>query len=625
MAAPTYSTDLTTINVVDTAGGTTGWSAIGTGGAGLNSETDYFIQGDGCLSKNGWTAATKGMIYNATTTTITAGDAIYIWLKQNNRNLLDTKANGGGQVIVGSSSSAYDHFYVDGSNVDGSDLAGWFTYAVDPTQTPSTTTGSPTNTNFIGALWKILGSGTLKGAPNGIDVFRHGRELRAVDGDLGNGFATFDGMALHDAATTRRYGILTPVIGGYIMHGAVVMGQSGTSVDFRDSDRVISVLNDDFVPSTFNEFQIINSSSNVEWTNVQIVALGTTAPFVLTLNVGTFTGDLCRFVGAGQTTFQSTGTCTNTTWQDSGNVAANECDLSGSSFITSTVAADGAAVTWNETISSTHTISELDNTTFEMGTNNHHAISFSTGVSNGADITLTGIEFTGFDADGTGDSDNSILEFLATTGTITVNLIGCTVDGAGASSSNFTVDTRAGATVNVNFDPKTFLVNVKNEDMTNIQNARVFVETSEDQPTGEIYQAAVTTLSQAAGTATCTTTAAHRLETGDKVVIRGAQPDGYNKVATVTVSSTTVFTYSVDSGLSSPATGTPVVSYVALQGLTDASGNISISRTWGTDQTFMGWARKSNVTAPFYSEASISTTISSTINTTVNATLGDDE
>ena len=58
MAAPTYANDLTDINVVDTAGGTTSWSALGGGSAGLASETDYYIQGDGCISKAGFSATT---------------------------------------------------------------------------------------------------------------------------------------------------------------------------------------------------------------------------------------------------------------------------------------------------------------------------------------------------------------------------------------------------------------------------------------------------------------------------------------------------------------------------------------------------------------------------------------
>jgi hypothetical protein len=119
--------------------------------------------------------------------------------------------------------------------------------------------------------------------------------------------------------------------------------------------------------------------------------------------------------------------------------------------------------------------------------------------------------------------------------------------------------------------------------------------------------------------------AAHGLETGDQVVIRGAQPDTYNKVATVTVTGTTTFTYSVDSGSSSPATGSPVVSYVAIHALTDASGNQSVTRTFGANQDFKGWARLKNTSSPFYKDGAISFTVNSSAGNSINVVLLNDE
>ena len=292
MAAPSYATDLTDYDQADAVAN---YSALGGGASGLADETDYFVETPQCISKAGFTATTKGiMLDDGGSRTVTAGDAIFIWGKQNNRNLMDTIANGGMQVVIGNSTTAYDHFYVDGSNSEGSDLAGWRTYAVDPTQTPSTTTGGgAAGTNLVGFLWKILGSGSLKGNPNAIDVQRHGRELQSTNGDLGNGYATFAGAGSADATNTARWGILTPVAGGYQFHGCFVMGTTATSVDFRDSNRNIIVLNDTFLPSTFNEFEIRNAASNVEWTNISIQHLGTSSQVsksTLTLNVGTFTG-----------------------------------------------------------------------------------------------------------------------------------------------------------------------------------------------------------------------------------------------------------------------------------------------------------------------------------------------
>jgi hypothetical protein len=134
----------------------------------------------------------------------------------------------------------------------------------------------------------------------------------------------------------------------------------------------------------------------------------------------------------------------------------------------------------------------------------------------------------------------------------------------------------------------------------------VFTETADNGGgSGFPYQASVTSLTSSAGTATCDTTAAHGLVTGDQIVIRGAQPDDYNKVATITVLDTDTFTYSVTSGITSPATGTPVVSYVPVNGLTSTLGVIQSSKTWPASQGVKGWVRKSTA-SPYYKQSNIS-------------------
>ena len=64
------------------------------------------------------------------------------------------------------------------------------------------------------------------------------------------------------------------------------------------------------------------------------------------------------------------------------------------------------------------------------------------------------------------------------------------------------------------------------------------------------------TITQAAGTATATTGAAHGLASNSWVLISGASPDGYNGIAQITVTGGTTFTYTVSGALASPATGT---------------------------------------------------------------------
>jgi hypothetical protein len=621
MATAVYATDLALIDDAQAVGS---YAATGGGAGGLADETDYFINDIQCISKAGFTATQKGVIHDdVAAPTITAGDAVFIWGRQANRNIMDIVANQGGAVIMGTSNAIFQGFNVDGSDVEGSELLSWVNYAVDPTQTPSYASGSPgaaSTWDHFGMEWAILGSGSLKGNPNAVGNIRHGREIQITEGfTVAKG--TFDAAALTDATVTNRWGILTPVAGGYQFHGAFVMGTVATAVDFVDAGRSISVLDDPFLPAGFNEFEIRNASSLVSWTNIIISHLGTNTPSVLTLNVGTFTGDTNQFTGFSTTIFASTSTCTNSVWTSCGQITLAEADISGSSILTPTVAADDGAVFDDRTTTALTLISELDNCTFSQGTAAHHAITFGTGVDD--DITLTGIEFTGFDS--VADSTGATLEFLATTGTMNVNLVGCTVDGVAASSSNVGVDDAAGIVVTLVISPVAETINVKDKDGNNIENARVFVETAATIAGGEMFEAAVTSLTSLTGTATCTTTAVHGLVTGDQMVIRGAQPDEYNRVATVTVTNTTVFTYPVATGIATTATATPLVSFVVVQGLTDASGNAGDTRTWGAAQQVKGWARKLNAVSPFYKQAPISYNIDETNGNTVNTVLQPDE
>jgi len=456
MAVATYATDLALIDAAQAVGS---YSATGGGAGGLADETDYFINNTQCVSKAGFTGVQKGIIHDdVSAPSIAAGDAVFIWARQANRNIMDTVALQGGAVIMGTSSSVFEGFSVDGNDVEGSELLSWVNYAVDPTQTPSYSSGSPgapSTWDHFGFEWTIGSSGSLKGNPNGVGVSRHGRELQIIDGQAA-AYGTFLGAAGEDATVTNRWGILTPVAGGYQFHGAFVMGTVATAVDFRDSDRSISVLDDPFLPAGFNEFEIRNASSNVEWTNIIISHLGTNTPSLLTLDVGTFAGALCQFNGFDTTTFASTGECLNSTWTGCARINLNEADISGSSILTPSVAADEGAVFDDRTTTAATNISELDNTTFSQGTAAHHAIRFGANVDD--NIVLTGIAFDGFAA--IEDDNGCALRFDATTGSLNCSLVGCTVDGVPATALNLFKDDAAGVAVTLVFDVITLEVTV---------------------------------------------------------------------------------------------------------------------------------------------------------------------
>ncbi len=235
---------------------------------------------------------------------------------------------------------------------------------------------------------------------------------------------------------------------------------------------------------------------------------------------------------------------------------------------------------------------ELDDCTFTKGTDATHAIVFGPNIS--SPMTLRGHSYSGYNASN-GQTD-STLHFLDTTGTITVNII----DGDTPSYKT------EGATINLVVSPVTTKITCRDQDGNLLENVRVFLETADNGGgSGLPYQASVSTLTQTAGTATLTASAAHGLATGDYVVVRGAGDELYNKVAQITVTSTTVFTYTVDTGASASAGGTPVFSYCPLSGLTDSNGVIQSSKSWPASQSLSGWARKST-SAPYYQQSTIS-------------------
>lgn len=75
--------------------------------------------------------------------------------------------------------------------------------------------------------------------------------------------------------------------------------------------------------------------------------------------------------------------------------------------------------------------------------------------------------------------------------------------------------------------------------------------------TSTIDLGTITSITQTARTATVTCAASHGLATGFKVTVSGANESEYNlSNAVITVTGATTFTYAVDSGAASPATGT---------------------------------------------------------------------
>jgi hypothetical protein len=615
MTVATYSTNLATI-LVEFAS-TTGWTAIGTGGAGLTApETDYFIQGNNCITKSAWAGAVKGMIWNSTADQGGSGtDGAYVmWCTHTAPNSLDTKAGGGMRFLIGSGTGAYDEYYVGGS--DTNTFLKWTWAAVNEASTPDSTVGSPTSgvEQYFGMTWDLPSGGPTKGAPAAIDGIRFGRcDIIIEHGTGADPDATFDGVMTGLETASNRYGMLVQREAGAAFENSGLMqfGSSTNAVNFTDSNKTIFIRDHDHVTANFHTWEVQNASSTVDFTNLIVAALGTTSRgrWVTTDNA-TLTWNGCSFTDMGTFGFDSNAALDACTFRRCDAITCTgAADLTNCIFDDTNVAANSSALIWNPNVDPN---GNLDGSSFTKGTTDTHAIEF--GTASPLTMTLTDIDWSGYV--NTVDVNGSALHIKRTTGTVTINIIG----GTGFPGVNsYRTD---GATVNIVLSPVTTQVTAQEADGTLIENARVLLEASDG--TGDLPFQDTVTITNTTTTAHVAHTA-HGMSNGDISVIRNANEHQYNGPHTISNVTTNAYDYTMGSDPGGSATGTINATGGILEGLTDGFGVISVSRTWTLAQPATGTARKSTTAGSLFKPGSINGTISTSADTAFTAVLIPDE
>lgn len=240
------TTDLTSLTDAETV--PSGWVAIGAQSFAL--EPDFFVQGSNSVSRAVSGAGTeKGMWFNnGSGLDFSSAGAhykklIYIWMRVNTSALIDTMANGGLKIWVGTSTTNYATFTVGGSDFGIPDNEGWICYVIDPSLTPTASGGSGLNLasiQYIGGTIKT--TTTAKGQNFGIDRISYGRGIIKGTGTATTGKG-FTDLSDWDWSTNRtnRYGPLT-VKGGIIYcKGLIQIGDNtGTlATSFTSNDEVL--------------------------------------------------------------------------------------------------------------------------------------------------------------------------------------------------------------------------------------------------------------------------------------------------------------------------------------------------------------------------------------------------
>ena len=515
-------------------------------------------------------------------------------------------------------------------------VGGWASYVINPAAdfdivtagtATWTTNGNPAQLSGVdgfGCRWKTTVSITGNTNNAFLDAFAVGQGYRMTLGDAGSAEGTFaDFITFEETTATGRFGGLRNVSGILFAKCKLAFGVASGAGDTEIIDSGFTVvweqqlLSDEATSAVASGFYELLATEGDDTTIVDLSAgsLSAVSPHTFGIDfsgVTAVTLDSVNIDRADPITLDAANTWTTCKVTNSGLI-----DLgSGAEFSSCTVtgftgAADESAILWDVNLDPDGDLDGLDITMAATAT---HAIEF--GANAPLTMTLRDWTTTGYSAS---DGNNDSTFLMADRGsdqTWTINVIG----GVG----NFSFKkVRAGDTVNIVIDPVTFLINVKDENSDNLQNANLYIKAADG--TGPLPFEDTVTIARASTLATVSHTG-HGMASSDKVKILGItdKTEDNAGVHTITLIDADSYSYvTTDSG-STSYTGAITSTWVALQELTDASGNASISKTYTSDQPIDGHVRIST-TSVRYKTFPVAGDIDNADGLTINVQLIPDE
>jgi len=459
--ANTPTTDLVTVSTADTtnAGGTWAdntFSQFDNGNAASFGQDDLlYIHNDLAISQQlatNRTGASSHIGFTATTAQDGGTNEVFwFWwnflypgaLQEYNDNSNVTtpgQNNTGGAagyfICIGTDSTNYKAFHVGGANFGRNPQGGWQSVACDPTITsfPGFSGGTPGTAAFdTFAFVPNVNTAPGRGQANAVDVIRFGRGSIIYTGGAPAG--TFSAMATQNDLNTNRWGIFQAIAGGYLFKGRLSLGTSINSLLFTDSNVNITIDETRCVRSNFNFIDLLNSGSNITWTNVNFTKVSSAGFDIdigrgdFNISAGTVSWTDCSFTNTGFCTFQGTTNATiesctfrntrNVTLSGSTNTTLNNC------VFTNTTTSNAIIITSSDIKTQVENITNCQFTS--DGTS--RAIQLSATVSPSSDLTISldNIKFSGYSASsplntnitGTGTDANAAISITHNgTGTI---------------------------------------------------------------------------------------------------------------------------------------------------------------------------------------------------------------
>jgi hypothetical protein len=239
-----------------------------------------------------------------------------------------------------------------------------------------------------------------------------------------------DKVRLLDIATLDKvsaYGVLSAYEGVYYATGTIQFG-TGATAHYFDMTGQVLIFIQKTVAAGLYKLSGVGSGTDIVIASSVIKSTGTTdtTRFVVDFSEAnlaslSFTSNL--LVRASTVTFKAGQTCTGNTFDNCGVInpgtGAGAANLQGSQVLNYAGAADSSSLAWN---SSDDPSGNLDYMKFTKGSTSTHAIGF--GTSSPTSITLVGIDFVGYNASNA--QTDSTFYIARTSGTVTINLSGCT-------------------------------------------------------------------------------------------------------------------------------------------------------------------------------------------------------
>jgi len=544
---------------------------------------------------------------------------IGVWLRISNAGDVDTKALGGMQIAVRDSSGNESYWYVGGSDTYA---GGWVFFVAYCGNTPDANNGTAatlTDIVDLGVGFKMLAKNLDDNAH--IDAMYYGDPTITITGTTttaGSGF-----QEVFDLIDADASGLIDKQNGVFIGKGRLQFNDNGTDActfsdegsTFRWADLPVSTSAYGLSLGSSTGITDITLGSVVGTgdarqgvSGLNMDALGEKYNIDLSTNLGGNASNSVKFYGSsfkgaeagvlfddnGKTSVISA-TFTNCNEVDSG-ATNNGAEMLNIFIIDPTGNANNYGYKFPQTPSGgtlTHNGKKINFITSGTPTT-QYMLNFP--YTGDYDLTLEDFIFFGDYSSGTiWHGINS-----GTNADVTINATEGTNTAAGEySNTNSGTMTVVAGSVSVK-------VTTKEADGTPIQSAIVVLKASDG--TGDFPFEDVVTITRATTTATVAHTA-HGMATGDKILIRDADQQDYNIIASITVTTANEYTYEVANSPTTPATGTITCTFVALDGVTDVNGELSVSRVYGTAQPVTGYTRKST-SAPYFKQGSLNGTIS---------------